>query len=511
LNKKMRTAAKTAAFMAILTLIAKFFGFFREMVMANFFGATYITDSYVMAIAIPGIIFGGLFSAVATSYMPLFSKITETDGEKAGSKFTNEVINLLFIVSIFAAIIGLIFSDQIVTIFASGFVGETAKLTSFFTKVTFSYVLFTSTAGILQANLQYKGIFLVQIILGYVQNIIVISVIIISAFTSHYYLVFGLLLAGLTRFIILMLLLKKRGLIYTPTLKVNKTVKHLVTISLPVFVSSEIGLINTFVDKTFASGLSEGSVAALNYGMLLVALVTGMTVTILTTILYPKLNQANSLQDYYRFSNMIATGMTLTAIVAIPCSLGAMVYSHQIVQIVYERGAFDSLATSMTSSAFFYYSMGLVFMSLNFLMIRAYYSMHDMKTPMTFAVVCLILNIIFNYILIRIMGLGGLALSTSIVALVNTIMLFMGMKKKYPHIILMRSKRKLLQITVSSIIAVGSSYLVYSLIMTYMSDIINMRIVQLGIAVLVAVAVYFVMLVLFKIDELKMIKQIVKR
>src|SRR5665648_390440 len=256
------------------------------MVMANFFGATYITDSYVMATAIPGIIFGGIFGAVATSYMPLFSKITETDGEKAGSKFTNEVINLLFIISIFAAIIGLIFSDQIVSIFASGFVGETAKLTSFFTKVTFSYVLFTSTAGILEANLQYKGIFLVQIILGYVQNIIVISVIIISAFTTHYYLVFGLLLAGLTRFIILMLLVKKRGLIYTPTLKVNKTVKHIVAISLPVFVSSEIGQINVFVDKTFASGLSEGSVAALNYGMLLVGLVTGMTVTILTTILY---------------------------------------------------------------------------------------------------------------------------------------------------------------------------------------------------------------------------------
>ncbi|MBK5263148.1 MAG: hypothetical protein JJE17_11380, partial [Peptostreptococcaceae bacterium] len=199
MNKTMRTAAQTAVLMAILTLISKAFGFVREMIMANFFGATFITDSYVMAFAIPMIIFGGIFGSVATAYMPLFSKITENEGEKAGSKFTSEVINLLMVVSIFAAIIGIVFSDQIVSIFASGFSGETARLTSFFTKVTFCYVLFTSIAGILEANLQYKGTFLVQIVLGYIQNIIVVAVIVISAFTSHYYLAFGWLLAHITR------------------------------------------------------------------------------------------------------------------------------------------------------------------------------------------------------------------------------------------------------------------------------------------------------------------------
>ena len=166
----MRTAAQTAALMAILTLISKAFGFVREMVMANFFGTTYITDAYVMAFAIPMIIFGGIFGSVATAYMPLFSRISENEGEKAGSKFTSEVINLLLIVSIFAAIIGIIFSDQIVSLFASGFSGETARLTSFFTKVTFCYILFTSIAGILEEYLQYKGTFLVQIVLGYIQN-----------------------------------------------------------------------------------------------------------------------------------------------------------------------------------------------------------------------------------------------------------------------------------------------------------------------------------------------------
>lgn len=506
-----RTAAQTAVLMAILTLISKFFGFVREMVMANFFGTTYITDAYVMAFAIPMIIFGGVFGAVATAYMPLFSKVTENEGERAGSRFTSEVINLLVIVSLCAAVIGIAFSDQIVSVFASGFSGETAKLTSFFTKITFCYILFTSVAGILEAYLQYKGTFLVQIILGYAQNIIVIGVIVVSAFTSHYYLAAGWLFAHMTRVLILLYFAKKREYHYSMRFKVNETVKRIVVIALPVFIASGIMQINTFVDKTLASGLVEGSVAALNYGMILVGLITGMTISILTTILYPKLNQANSLQDYDRFSDMIGTGMSLVAIVAIPCSLGAMVYSEQIVQIVYERGVFDPVATSMTGTAFFYYSMGLLFMSLNDLMIRAYYSMHDMRTPMIFAGIGVIINIVLNLILVQFMALGGLALATSISYMATTVMLFAGMKKRYPHIVLMRSKMKLLKIAVSAIVAVGSSYLVYIFGVMPMADVIYMRVVQLGIPVVVAFVVYFGLLVVFEVEELGMIKGIGKR
>jgi len=351
----------------------------------------------------------------------------------------------------------------------------------------------------------------VQIVLGYVQNIIVIGVIIISAFTSHYYLAFGFLLAHITRAIILVFIAKKRRFKYSPVLKMDETVKRIIVIALPVFIASGIGQINTFVDKTLASGLPEGSVAALNYGMILVGVISGLTITILTTILYPKLNQANSLQDFDRFSDIIGTGMTLVAIVAIPCSLGAMLYSGQIVQIIYERGVFDPLATSMTGSAFFYYSMGLLFLSLNTLMIHAYYSMHDMKTPMIFAGIGVIINIILNLILIRFMALSGLALATSISYLATTILLFAGMKKKYPHVVLMRSKRKLLKITVSAIAAVGSSYLVYIFVVMPMADIIYMRVVQLGIPVAVAIVVYFGMLVMFKVEELGMIRQIIKK
>ena len=140
----MQTLVRTAFFMAVFTLIAKLFGFVREMFMAYFFGTSFITDAYVLSTNLPNIIFGGVFGALAIAYMPLFSKKMETEGEKSASRFTNEVITILLIASAVSAVVGIIFSDQLTAIFARGFSGETAELCSFFIKVTFFYVFFTS-------------------------------------------------------------------------------------------------------------------------------------------------------------------------------------------------------------------------------------------------------------------------------------------------------------------------------------------------------------------------------
>ncbi|MEG1930925.1 MAG: murein biosynthesis integral membrane protein MurJ [Anaerovorax sp.] len=508
-SKLGRTAAQTAMLMAILTLISKFFGFIRELIMANFYGISYVTDAYVMANTIPSILFAGVFTAVGTAYMPVFSKITEEQGSKAGSKFTSEILNILLIVSVIAAIVGLFFSEEIVSIFAPNFPPNTAELTAFFVKVTFSYAFFTSTAAVLESYLQYRGVFLTQIVVGYVLNASIILVFVISAFTSHYYLVFGYLLGYILRAVILLIIAKRRNFEYTPTVRIDESVKKIMIIAIPVFISSSIQQINLFVDKSLASGLPEGSVSALNYGSVLLNLITGLTITILSTILYPKLNQANSLEDYDRFSHIVETGLNLVAMVALPFTLGILVYSKQLVQIVYERGTFDVVATSFTESAFFYYGMGLLFLSLNDLLVRAYYSMHDTKLPMIFAGIGVIINVTLNLILVKFMAHNGLALATSIAYMANTVMLFIGMRKKYPHIAVLRSKRKLLKIAFASVVAVGTSYLVYIFVIMPMAHIVYMRMVQLGLAVAVAGIVYIVLLVLLKVDEIKLVKGIV--
>lgn len=504
-TKIARTAVQTAMLMAILTLGSKLLGFIREMVMAGFFGTSYITDAYVMAIAIPGMIFGGIFGAVATSYMPLFSKIRATEGIEKGNRFTSETINLLVFVSIISAFVGLAFSDQIVDIFASGFEGETAGLTSFFVKITFAYVIFTSVTGILEAFLRYHGIFLTPIIIGYLQNIIVIVTIIVSSYFNYYYLAFGWLAAYVLRFIIVFRVTKKRSFNHSFSMQTGWAAKQIILLSLPVFFGSSINQINIFVDKALASRLQVGSVAALNYGDLLVGLITGLTVTIMMTVIYPKMTQAQSADNYKRFNEIVSSGFNLICIITIPCSLGAMLYSEQIVQIIYERGAFDAAATELTATAFFYYLTGMAFISLNSLFIQTYYSMHDMKTPVLYVLFGAIINIILNLILVNYMAHGGLALATSIAATCNTFLLYYGLRKKYPQVTIIESNLKIIKIVIAAVVAISISWVAYYIV----GNVFWMpRMVLLGAVVLIAVIMYLVMLIIFKVKDINLLKSI---
>jgi putative peptidoglycan lipid II flippase len=138
LKKGVRTAAQTAVLMAVLTLISKLFGFIREMVMANYFGASFITDAYAMSFTILTVLFGGIIIAVSTAYMPVYSRINENNGKHAGDRFTSRILSILLIVSVIISAVGIILSDQLIAVLAAGFKGETARLASFFIKVLFS-------------------------------------------------------------------------------------------------------------------------------------------------------------------------------------------------------------------------------------------------------------------------------------------------------------------------------------------------------------------------------------
>lgn len=504
----MRNLAQTAFLMAVLTLISKMLGFVRETVMAGFFGASYITDAYVLATSIPNMIFAGIFAAIATAYMPTYSRAVELKGEGEGDRFTSEVINILLTASLLSSVVGLVFSDQIVSVFASGFEGETAKLTGFFVKITFSYCIFTSLADILENYLRYKNVFLAQIVIGYTQNLVIIMIIIISAYSTYHLLAFGLMIAYAIRLILIWRISKKRGFRYQGKLPAKATIKQMSILALPVFLGSSVSQINLFVDKTLASGLTEGSASALNYANLVVTLISGLTVTILTTVTYPKLNQAKAQQEMGKFNDILSTGINLILIVTIPFTLGSILFHNQVVQVIYERGAFDVAATAMTSTAFLYYGLGLIFVSLNTLLIQAYYSHYDSKTPLLYGLCSVAVNIILNLILVRFMQHNGLALATSVANLVSTMLLYVGIRKKYSEIQLIRSWKKIAAICVASTISVAAALFVYYGI----GELVWMpRMILLGIAVVISGICYLILLKLLKISEITLLSGIIKR
>lgn len=503
-----KKVAYTLFFMVIMTLISKFLGFIRETVIANYYGTSYIVDSYVMAVAIPSILFGGIFAAIATAYMPTLSTVQETEGKLKANRFTSQIINVMLILSIIVSIIGFVFSDQIVAIFASGFTGKTAALTSFYIKISFTYVIFTSLSSIFDAYMQYEGSYIRPIVSGYFYNAAIIFFVVISALTSHYLLAFGILAGAFLRLIFIGVCARKKGFAYSLDFSINESVRKILQLAVPVFIGTYILQINSFVDKTLASGLPVGSVSALNYGMILITLITGLTVSVLVTMIYPKLTRANTNENLELFNDIVEKGVGITAIITIPFTFGIIAFNSEVVQIVYERGAFDSNATNMTSGAFLFYGIGLSFFAMNELLTKVFYSMRNTKAPIVCSGISVIINIGLNLMLIGIMGHRGLALATSIAAIANTIMLLSWIQKAYPHIRINRSKRKLLKIVVAAFLSVFIAYLVNILLV---SNVWMPRILYLLIDVSFAGVVYILLLKIFKIEETNYLWHVVKK
>ncbi|MDI3312177.1 MAG: lipid II flippase MurJ, partial [Thermoanaerobacterium sp.] len=124
---------KATILVMIITLISKITGFLREIFLGSAYGATYVTDAYLVALTIPQTLFLSIASAIGTTYIPLYSRIRVEQGPEEGIRFTNRVLNVVLVVSTALAVLGMVFTRPIVTLIAMGFKGEVLELAVSFT------------------------------------------------------------------------------------------------------------------------------------------------------------------------------------------------------------------------------------------------------------------------------------------------------------------------------------------------------------------------------------------
>lgn len=133
---------KTAIMLMFITIISKIIGFSREIFLANYYGASDITDAYIIAALIPTVIFAFIGRSISTVYIPMYNKIENNAGKDKAQKYTQNLSNILVIVCIMVVLIGMVFTEQVVKVFASGFDGDTLLLATRFTRISFWGLIF---------------------------------------------------------------------------------------------------------------------------------------------------------------------------------------------------------------------------------------------------------------------------------------------------------------------------------------------------------------------------------
>lgn len=458
-----------------VAFIAKGFGFVREMVLAYYYGTTAISDVFIAVQNIPAIIFTVFGTAVTTGFIPLYSELKVKKNKIVADNYANNVFNVFFILSVILSLIGIVFSKQLVYIFASGFEGETFELCNKFAKIIMPTSIAIILVYVYNAYLQIEGMFNQNSLMNVPYNITQILFIVVAFYTnSIWWLAIGLLLASFSQLAYLRILIKKRTKFKHSTyfnMNDQNLIKMLILVG-PVFISTGVNQVNSIVDRSLASKLVEGSVSALNYSSEIANIVIQVIILSLTTILYPKMTMLFSQNKENEKDIFIEKYMNIVSFLVFPLTALIFAFSREIVQILFGRGAFTDETVLFVSRALRIYALGIVGVAFRDVLNKVFYAMKNTTIPMINGIIAVFFNIILNFLLITRYEYLGLAFATSMAATVSTYLLFIQLHKIRRRLNVEFIKREFLK----SLFSTGIMFIVIKILSSIVkisSDIVN--------------------------------------
>lgn len=489
-----------------ITIIAKLLGFVREIAIASVFGTTTYTDAYLIATTIPLVIFLSLSEAISTTIIPMYSSIMEKKNKDEALKFINKILNMLVLITIILCIFGMFFSRSLVSLFAIGFKGETFELAVTFTKILLPGIILIGINYVLSAFLQANKNFYVMGFIAFPKNIVIILSSILSYFWDKSILVYGTLFGIAGQLFYQLHFALKNGYTYKFEKKlVDKDIKQFGYLIIPIILGMTVQQLNVLIDKTLASTLVEGSIAALDFAYKLDLFVFGVFTAPVVMVVFTMISQLAAKDDWKAFNDTIEKSIRYMLLILIPVSIGAMCLCTPVVKVLFQRGHFDERATQITSIALFYYSLEMTGSGLRIILSKAFYSLRDTKTPMMNGFIAIIINIILNMILIKPLGHGGLALATSISSLIGAILLFLSLEAKTHSFSVGKIAILVVKLSMSSLFMAIGVKVSYTLLSQILGNGFFREIVSLFSCIFLGALIYFVSIILMKVEEVNIL------
>lgn len=418
LSKK--SIAKATFIVALLGVISKILGFFREQLIAMFFGATGVTDAYVISLLASGLIAGALTGPISTTFLPVFSSYLASGDEEGSWRLSSSVITVSSSVLLVLSVIAIPFAPGLVRLVASGLQPEEFEIALGLTKILLPVMVIPLLAAFAKQILNSTKEFLVPGLQPVIQNLVIVAIVsLFSPVMGVWALPMALMLGYMSALLIQIPSLRKVGFWFRPSFRMGEGSRKVVSLAVPLMLGSVFSQIYQVIDKGLASHLPAGSIAALNFADRLRQLPLGLFVTAVVTVIYPNLSEMWARKDENGLRDTINLGLRYVAFITVPSAIGLMVLSKPLVRLIYERGAFTPGATLLTAKALLAYSPGLVAMAASQVISTSFYASQETRLPVILSIGTSLFNIAIDFLLIRFMAHVGLALANSISAWVG--------------------------------------------------------------------------------------------
>jgi len=516
-----KNVVKAAGAILVVNLFVKILGFARESFIANGFGASWLTDAYQVAYTLPYFLQAILGFALVTMVVPIMTSYFVEGKDEEAWDVANSLINITAILLALVSVLGFIFAPQLVFITAPNLPARGTELAVNLTRIMFPAVFFMGVGMVFTGILNSRYRFIAGASAPGVSNIIIILSVVFFSAAGIFGLAWGTLISFIGLAVVQIPALYMAGFRYRLVCKWRHPaiIGALKDIG-PIVLGVAVNQIYLALNRIFASGLSEGSISALNYAGKLMNLPVGIFVAAIAAAIYPMLAEKAKSKDNQGLANAMSKGLGMVALIALPAAAGLIVLRVPIVQLLFERGAFGYNDTLITAYALLYLCIGLVFVAVNMILTRAYYASGNVYTPVVMGIISIGVNVAASILLIKPLGHGGLALANSLAAIANSIFLYIFFCRRLPVFsqrAFFSSIGRMLIATIVMAITVWGAKLVLAPL-AYRGSLGLLLLV--GIAMIAGAIVYFIIAKILRVHEIdqlwailnkKVLKRLTKR
>jgi putative peptidoglycan lipid II flippase len=426
---------KAMATIASFTMLSRIAGMVRDMLTAAILGVGPLTDAFFVALKLPNLfrrIAGeGAFSV---SFIPLYSKTIEQEGEEEAAKFAGEIFSIMGItLSIFSALV-MIGMPWVIHVIAPGFQhgSERYDFAVTLTRLTFPYLLLMSLTALFGGMLNTHGKFAPFAAAPIIYNLtLIFSILVMAGFfpTAGHAMAFGVTVSGVLQLVMMVYFIRRHHILFhfqKPAFTAKS--KKLFKLMGPGILSAGVFQINLFVDMMLASLLPAGAISYLYYADRLNQLPLSMVGIAVGTALLPMLSKSLASNNAAESKDLFNRSLEFCFFVAIPATVALLIVPYQMVTTLFEHGKFSSHDTLQTSYVLMGYGVGLPAYVASKIFMTAFWAHQDTMTPVKISVITTLSNVMLSLLLIGLLGVAGIAVSTGLVGWLQVYLLHRKLK-----------------------------------------------------------------------------------
>ena len=428
-----RVLVTASLILTVAALASRLLGWIRLLVIGSQFGASRELDAYFAAFRIPDAIFQLVVAgALSAALIPVFAGYKARGQDREAWQLASSVINLVLIALAALSLLMAIFAPIVVPIVAPGFDAPTTELTIRMTRVMLISPVLIGMGAVVTGILNTYQQFTVPAIAPLLYNLAIIAAaIFLAPIMGVEGLAVGVAIGSLAHLAVQVPSLARVGQRYDLTIGLSHPgVRRVAWLMGPRTLGLAAGQVNFLVSTVLASGLPEGSLTAYNYAFQLSQIPVGVVGVSIAVALFPTLSRDAALGRVGEIRRQVSAAIRILLFVAAPLIAIMIVLREPLTDVFYQYGAFSESASERTASALLFFAIGLGGHIVVHVLTRTFYAMQDTRTPVTWAIVAVAINVPLMALLVGPMGVEGLALALSISAVLEVIGLLWSLRRR---------------------------------------------------------------------------------